>query len=315
MDHYSLPLEGWLKKTIIWLSLALILTGCGRLDSIPYSPTQTPESWLMIQPYAEFPFGTSVIRLVQPSTSAIVYFLGLLTIGAGLYFLHIQGGQRSRRWWGIALLLWGLGALLAGTSYEAFSYQIKCAGRAVCIWTSWWEIGYLIVSVASVDAMLVAQAYACASGKLRRTLIAYAQTHFVLYILAVLIGSSVPIQFLISFEFLLVVSTPAILFFIALNGWRFARFKQRMDLALLGTWGWLILTIAAYFGYYLSGLTHRLWAQGYWFSENDVLHIGLILWMCYIATILARVLLDSENSVLEIPPVSLNSEPQPHSRG
>jgi len=284
-----------LKKTILWLPLTLLLTGCGRLDSILYNPTQTPESWLSIQPYTQFLFGSSLILLVQPSTSAIVYFLGLLTIGAGLYFLHIQQGQISRRWWGIALLLWGIGALLAGTSYEAFSYQIKCAGREACLWTSWWEIGYLIISVASVDAMLIAQAYSCSDGKWRKRMIAYAQIHASLYTLAVLVGAYVPIQFLISFEFLLFVSAPTILFFIALNGWRFARFKQLMDLALLGTWGWLILTIAAYFGYYLSGMTHRLWAQGFWFSENDVLHVGLIIWMIYITVVLTRVLLDQRD--------------------
>ncbi len=278
----------WMRKTFLWLPILLILTGCGRLDSIPYRPTQTPESWLNIQPYTQFPFGSSVILLIQPSTSAIVYLLGLLTIGAGLYFLHIQSGQRARRWWGIALLLWGVGALLAGTSYEAFSYQIKCVGREVCIWTSWWEIGYLIVSVASVDAMLIAQAFSCTQGKWRRRLIAYAQFHSGVYLLAVMIGAFIPIQFLISFEFLLAVSAPTILFFILLNGLRYTRFKLRMDLALLGTWGWLILTIAAYFGYYLSGLTQSLWARGFWFSENDVLHIGLIVWMIYIPVILAR---------------------------
>ena len=60
-----------------------------------------------------------------------------------------------------------------------------------------------------------------------------------------------------------------------------------MDLALLGAWAWLALTLAAYFGYLMAGITQILWARGVWFSENDVLHIGLIVWMIYLARVVA----------------------------
>ena len=65
-----------------------------------------------------------------------------------------------------------------------------------------------------------------------------------------------------------------------------------MDLVLLGTWTWLILTIGAYFLYYLSGLSQKLWAQGIWFTENDVLHIGLIIWMLYIVGMVSSQIVD-----------------------
>jgi hypothetical protein len=143
-------------------------------------------------------------------------------------------------------MLWGIGALLAGTSYAAFSYQIKCAGREVCIWTSC-EICYLIFSVASVTAMLMAQAYSCATGKLRRVLTLCAFSITVFYMIIVLIGALIPIQFMESFELLLIITAPIIVFFIILNGWRYYKLKRRMDLALLGTWAWLVFTIGAYF--------------------------------------------------------------------
>jgi hypothetical protein len=275
------------RYLIPWLFSAWILAGCGRIDAIPADPPQTPESWLAIQPVARIPVAAQELILVQPSTSAIVFLLGFVTIGVGLYFLRIRSGQVSRGWWGVALLLWGVGALLAGVSYEAFSYQIKCAGRAACIWTSWWEVIYLILSVASIDAMVLAQAHSCATGRLRKALSLYALINLALYVVAVLVGALAPVKFLISFELLVLAAAPSILIFFVLNGWRYHKLRTSMDLALLGAWAWLALTIGAYFAYYLSGLTQTLWVEGKWFSENDVLHIGLILWMLYLALVVA----------------------------
>ncbi len=224
---------------------------------------------------------------MQPSTTFFVYLLGLLAIGAGIYFWRIRQGQRSRLWWGIALILWGAGALLAGTSYEAFSYALKCAGRPACVWTSWWEVGYLLLSVASIDAMLLAVATACTTGRVRRALIVYAAPNAAVYLVVVLVGALIPVKFLISFELLLIFAAPTILMFFILNGRRYARLRDGMDAALLGAWAWLALTIGAYFVYLMLGVTSTLWARGIWFSENDVLHIGLIVWMIYLARVVA----------------------------
>ena len=276
-----------MKRVFPSLVSLLALSACGRLDSIPLSPLQTPETWLKIQPFVKFRLGAQEIILVQPSTSTFVYLLGVLAVGVGLYFLKIHNGQKSRLWWGIALLFWGMGALLAGTSYEAFSYAIKCAGRETCLWTSWWEIGYLVASVWSIDAMVVAVAWSSAHGRRRSALVAYAIANACAYLIVVLVGTFLPVKFLISFELLLAVSAPGILALFILNLWRYWNFKKRVDLALLVAWIWLGVTIGAYFLYYSSGLTQKLWARGTWFSENDVLHIGLILWMLYLAFILA----------------------------
>jgi len=282
-----------MKRVFSALFTLLVLSACGRLETLPYDPPQTPETWLQIQPYARFTLGGQTITLMQPSTTAIVYLLGLLTIGVGLYFLRTHAAQRSRLWWGVALLLWGLGALLAGTSYEAFSYAIKCAGREACLWTSWWEVLYLIASVWSIDAMTLAVAYSSATGKLRKALSIYSIANAVLYFMVVMVGALIPVKFLISFELLLVVAAPAIIAFFVINGGRYYKNKLRLDLILLGAWLWLGVTIAAYFLYLISGNTASLWAKGFWFSENDVLHIGLIIWMFYLAFALAPQVKDS----------------------
>ncbi len=276
-----------MPKAFVPFFFLLTLSGCGRLDTIPYTPAQTPETWLQIQPFLEWKLGAHSFIFVQPSTSLIVYLLGFITVAAGIYFLKIRAGQRSRLWWGIALLLWGAGALLAGTSYEAFSYSIKCAGRAACLWTSWWEIFYLIVSVWSIDAMVLAVAYSSTTTRTRRGLIVYAILNGMLYFSLVMIGVWIPVKFLISFEFLLLAAAPGIITLFAISVLCFAKQKQQVDLIYVGTWLLLGLVIAAYFIYYHSGNTAHLWARGIWFSENDILHIGLILWMLYISLLLA----------------------------
>ena len=287
-----------MDRIFLLLLAMLALTGCSTLESIPYNPTTSPETWLGMQPHTELQIASKSIVVVQPSTSAIVYLLGLAAILAGFYFLKIRGAEKSRVWWGIALLLWGVGALFAGSSYEAFSYQLKCAGREVCSWTHWLEIAYLLVSLGSVDAIMMAEAYACTTGKWRRRLIRFAWISFALYVVLVLIGSFVPIKFLISFDLLLLIAAPNVIIFLYLNGKRYRQTKQRMDLVLLRTWGWLILTIAAYFLYYVLGISEALWARGIWFTENDVLHKFLIVWMVYIAVVVARQVRDEKETMV-----------------
>ena len=284
-----------MRQTLLVSISLLVLTACDRLASIPYSPPQTPENWLQIQSFINFKIGSAEIILVQPSSSILVYFLGIITIGVGLYFFRIHGDHQSRKWWGIALLLWGLGALFAGTSYQAFSYEIKCSGQTLCSWTSWWEIIYLILSVASIDSMLISAAYSSCGQKYRKVLQAYAFMNIAMYSIIVIIGVVALNKFLISFELLLIVTAPTILFLFILTGWRYFKYRQGMDFALWITWSWLGVTIAAYFTYLVLGFTEYLWERGFWFSENDVLHIGLIGWMIFIAVKVAKQITDNPN--------------------
>lgn len=277
----------------ILLTLLLLLVGCGRLEAIPYVPLQTPTTWLTIQPYIHLTLFNHEIILIQPTSTLFVYALGVLASGIGLRAWRGWQQQQSRRWWGIALLLWGVGALLAGTSYEALSYHFKCTGRTTCIWTNWWELAYLVLSVASINAMMLAQAYACTTGLWRKYMSRYAITHTTLYTALVIGAAFIPHRFLLSFEFLILVSAPTILFFIWLNGRLYRHHQRNSDLALLGTWLGLGGVIGLYFLYYTLGITPWLWQRGIWFSDNDVLHLGLITWMWYIARMVIPSVADS----------------------
>jgi hypothetical protein len=260
-----------------------------RLNSIRSAdPELSPENWCKVQPCMKVKLASKEVIITQPTSTVFVYLLGILTIGVGVYFLWLRGDEISRLWWGISLLLWGIGALLAGTSYQAFSFYIKCSGQEPCAWTSWWEVIYLIFQHLSICALLVATAYSCTMGIVQMILLTYALVSALVYTILMFIGGIIPAKSLITFELMVWVSAPIILINCLLNGWRYYIFNTPMDLALIGAWGFLLIIMMAYWLYENLDITPKLWAKGFWFSQNDVLHIGLILWMIYIAKVVAN---------------------------
>ncbi|HAY84603.1 MAG TPA: hypothetical protein DCY42_06670 [Chloroflexi bacterium] len=251
-------------------------------------PTLTPETWCDVQPCVNIKLGSKQFLLTQPSSTFFVYLLGMLTIGVGLNFLRLRSVDGSHLWWGISMLLWGIGALLAGTSYQAFGYQIKCRGQETVAWTSWWEVIYLIFQQLSMDALLVAVALSCSDGTLQTLLLAGALICGLVYSVVTFIGGMLAIKSLITFERMVWVSTPIFLILCILNGWRYYQSNSPLDLSLIGAWILLLLTMAAYGIYDKLGITPKLWTKGIWFSQNDVLHIGLILWMIYLAAVVTK---------------------------
>jgi len=211
-----------------------------------------------------------------------------MTIIFGGFLLRTSKSNRFISWWGIALVLWGMGALFAGTSYQAFSYEIKCAGRSSCIWTSLWELLYLIFSVGSVNAMLMAQTNLDEKNKWSRIKEKYALLNFLIYEFIVLIGAIIPVQFMISFELMILFLAPTILFLLISNVRNYFEHKKPINFSLTIIWISLILIIGLYFTYFMLGITDLLWEQRIWFSENDLLHIGLIVWMIYIYITISR---------------------------
>ena len=147
--------------------------------------------------------------------------------------------------------------------------------------------------------MLVSGAYSSCVGTCRKVLVVYAISNLTLYSVLVTIGVSTLNEFLISFELLLIVTAPTILLLFILNGWRYLKFRDDLDCALSVTWIWLGVIIALYFIYLVLGVTEYLWEQGIWFSENDVLHLGLISWMLYIGAKVAKLVRDAPTLALD----------------
>ena len=288
MKNFNLEKNRYIYVSIFIVIVILIII-LNQLDTILYTPFKTPEMWCEDQPCIELYFGSFMIVFVQPTSTFFVYVLGVITLLFGVYFLRISKSNKFVYWWGIALVLWGIGALFAGTSYQAFSYVIKCAGRDFCVWTSLWEILYLLLSVGSVNAMLMAQASLDEKNRWNRISKTYALMNFLIYEIVVVIGTVIPVQFMISFELMILFLAPTILFLLLSNINSYIAHKKRINLSLTIIWVFLILIIGLYFLYFILGITDLLWAQGIWFSENDVLHIGLILWMSYIYITIYRI--------------------------
>ena len=89
-------------------------------------------------------------------------------------------------------------------------------------------------------------------------------------------------------------AAPGLLLILLIAAVRWLRDRDAMDLALIGAGVWLMITIASYSGYLAAGLTARFWngGNGFYFSENDVLHVGMILFIAYLVAVVARKLRD-----------------------
>lgn len=259
------------------LAVVLLLAGCGRLDELQYEPATTPQQWCAQRPCVTV--GDTVVN--EPLGSLLVFTLAALWVAAGVYFLVTRDGQRSRVWFAVALILGGVGAGLAGVSYQAFSYVLKCQGWEYCRLTNGFEVSYSVLQAASVSAMLVAVAYACTSGGRRRGFIIYAAANVAVYLAVTVAGVIMPSAVLLSFTVLMLFAVPGLLMVIVIAARR-AR-SDRMARTILIVALLQVLVQAAYFGYWAAGFTQTLYdSTGFYFSENDVLHVAMLAWLIYV---------------------------------
>jgi len=281
LDKYF-QLNTLIKKISGYCFILFLIPSCNKLDSIDYNPLITPSAFLHSQNYFEIHLAGYNFIWSQPSSTFIVYFVGAFAMYAGYRFLLQSNHNKARYWWGVGLLLTGLGALFAGTSYQAFGYEIKCASRLYCTYTSWWEVIYLLLSVPGMNAFLIATSHTNFTGRFRWALISYATINTIVYSTLLFYGALSAQRFLVSFDFLVLVSAPSVLFLLTLHAFAYYRKRDSLNLTLL--YGWLIFVVVGlFYGIYMSlEITQQLWQRGVWFTENDVLHIGMICWVYYL---------------------------------
>ena len=174
-------------------------------------------------------------------------------------------------------MFWGIGAFLAGLSYQAFGYHLKCIGFEYCLFTNWIELLYMSFTVLSINALLVGYSYLVESSKLSNLLRGIALSSAILYSFFQGIGMLIPNQFLLSYEGMLLFLSPNIIIMMGIN---YKNIKNSLHKKLWIIWVIFLGINVAYFvalfaqqGVYLQ--THF----NLWFNENDTLHLLLILWM------------------------------------
>jgi len=281
-----------MKNIILSLLVVITFTSCESLSTIPY-PEQTPETWCETHPCVNVDLGFVQFTLNEPSSSLFVYALGLFTLWVAFRIFRKRDKQNSKLWFAIALLFWGIAAISAGTSYQAFSYEIKCAGRPFCSWTSWWEIYYYMFQSFSMNAFVVAVAYSSTAKNVRKYLFAYAFINAVVYNIILFTGAFLPDKFMVSFELFTLISAPNFIILFIINLSNYLKYKNILDFNLLWLWVLQGVIIIIYYAYWLSGIENMLWTKGIWFNANDVLHILIIGWQWYIYKYVADKINDS----------------------
>jgi hypothetical protein len=290
-----------LKMGMFFLAMIVVITTVclfSNTTSLLMVPLTTPAQFLSSMPHITLSiFGRELI-LIQPSSTFFVYFLGVIMILMGVYFLATKKDHRSRYYWAIGLILWGAGAIMAGTSYQAFGYKLKCRGQLYCLFTSNFELVYLLLTAYSINFLVAAAGYTSTGQRGRKRLVQFAIIDSAAYSIYLLIGAIVPVKFLISYEgFMAFIGLNFVLIFI-LNVRHYMRYKDILNRNLILIWIAFLLVNIGYFVFLFAGFGAKLYQDlGIWFNENDVLHVLLILWAGMIFFLLRQHTQDSGSEI------------------
>ena len=233
---------------------------------------------IMTQAYIDqWPFyKLNDLIIQQPSSSIISLILAIVTVALGFHYL-LSKKTRFSYWLGVNFIFWGLGALFAGISYQAFGYALKCVDLPRCTFTNWVELLYMTLTVISINVILMAYASLIRDYNKAVFLKRLALLSIGAYTIFQGIGMLIPVQFMISYEGMLLFLSPNIVIFIMLS-YRLRTEKLHHHLLIL--WLTFIGINLAYFVALFADIGALvLNSTRLWFNENDTLHVLLIIWM------------------------------------
>ncbi|MBN2268045.1 MAG: hypothetical protein JXC35_01345 [Acholeplasmataceae bacterium] len=262
--------------------LSLILFALFLPTTLLQEPKITPVEFLSGILYWTIYIGNRSLIIIYPSETLIVFFLGIEILLLGWSFLKKRDHEPSF-WWGISMIFWGIGTLLAGTSYQGLGYELKCNGEPFCLFTSWFELSYLYFTALSISALAIAFAKSVLPKDKQSLLVKYGFVSSICYTLILITGTILEMRFLISYELFTIFFMPLFLIFFIYNIIYYKKHRDHLNRSLMITWLLFLVVNVSYYVYYFLGFTDWLY-QNYhiWFSANDVLHVTLIIWMAFI---------------------------------
>ncbi len=283
----------WLINVVMMAIMFLFITLTTLLENtevLLMSPLTTTQEFLESMPYLTITLCGTELILQQLSSTIMVWGLGLAIVICGLIIAIVKRANKTGLYWGIGLVLWGLGAIVAGVSYQAFGYELKAVGQEYVLFTSNWELAYMILTAFATNYMMVGTAYATTTGKTTKAITIFAICHSIAYGFYMLFGAIYAIEFLISyFGFVVFVAVDFGLMFY-LNIMHCIKYKDKFSKNLI--WAWIDFAVAniGYFICYWCSLGVNLYENhGVWFTENDVLHLLLLVWAIHFFIVLIKV--------------------------
>jgi hypothetical protein len=157
----------------------------------------------------------------------------------------------------------------------------------------------MIFTVGGAGVAFIGIVYASLPERTYKFWHAYSLISTLVYVIVVIIGTIISNRFLISFEFMtfFCLIGGGILFIQVIGQLRSG--GNPIILKIGGTWLLVVAVIVCYYIALLSGFASRLWAQGIWFNENDVLHVLMIAWILLMYKLLGKSLVDKKQEIIK----------------
>jgi|TARA_Y100000996_G_C22546215_1_gene651952 hypothetical protein len=230
----------------------------------------TSDSWCDLQPCIDI--GSFIIS--QPTSSIIVLICSLYAVLLAFKIMSFH------KFWSLSLMLGGVAAIFAGFEYQAFGYEIKCAGQEYCDEYSIFSIIYNLLTMLAFSIALFALAKRYQNTFLKH----WTYISFLCFAIITTIAYLERYESLLGFNFLIVSLIPSMV--IALN--LLIANRDNLTKLLLQSICLIVFVILAYFLYFLIGLQSILWSNGVWISSDDILHIGMIIWLSHLDMVVFR---------------------------
>jgi hypothetical protein len=285
------------SMVLIFLSMAVmsaVLILLNNTGGLLMAPPTTPAAYLSAEPHISLSLFGNTFILIEPSSTILVYLLGLIMVGLGIWFISTRCTSRACLFWGIGLILWGLGAIAAGSSYQAFGYELKCRGQELCQFTSNFELVYMLLTAYSIDFLVAATGFTSLGEKGRARLIRFAILDGAAYSIFLLVGAILPVKYMVSYEGFMVFMGGNFVLMFGFNLRHYLSHRDQLNLRLTWLWIGFLLVNIGYFVALFVGFAAPLYSRyGIWFNANDTLHTLLILWAGQVFFSLKNTLSDS----------------------